>query len=114
MGQKGILYTYGEDVYNPDGVEVTDWLAAHEFTHIMQQRKIGGPDKWWQKYIEDEEFRYVEELLAHRAELSMLLHATKDRNTRAKLVMRTAARLVAPLYGYSNKKLLEAQRALKS
>lgn len=109
MGQP-ILYTYGDTIYNPLGIHVPNYLAAHEFTHIMQQR--GEPEAWWRKYIEDEEYRYAEELAAHRTELSILLAEVKDRNTRAKLVMQTAARLTAPLYRYSNKKLLEAQRAL--
>jgi hypothetical protein len=109
MGQ-AILYTYGDTVYNPLGVHVPNYLAAHEFMHVMRQ--AGKPEEWWKKYIEDEEYRYTEELAAHRTELSVLLAETQDRNTRAKLVMRTAARLVAPLYGYSNKKLLEAQKEL--
>ena len=110
---KPILYTYGETIYNPLGIHIPDFLAAHEFMHVMQQKKIGGPELWWKKYIEDQEFRYGEELQAHRTELSMLLSEVRDRNAKAKLVMAVAARLVAPLYGYSNKKLLEAQRELQ-
>lgn len=110
MGQP-VLYTYGDTVYNPLGIHVPNYLAAHEFMHVMRQK--GEPEVWWRKYIEDQEFRYQEELAAHKVELSCLLAETKDRNFRAKLVMATAARLVAPLYGYSGKKLLQAQRDLQ-
>jgi len=72
---KPILYTYGDTIYNPLGVEMPDWLAAHEFTHVMQQAK-SGPEAWWQRYIEDQEFRYTEELAAHRTELSVLMSLT--------------------------------------
>lgn len=110
MGQP-ILYTYGDTIYNPLGIHVPNYLAAHEFVHVMRQAK-DGPEAWWKKYIEDEEYRYQEEFAAHKMELNCLLAEVKDRNTRAKLVMATASRLVAPLYAYSNKKLLQAQREL--
>jgi hypothetical protein len=110
-----ILFAWGSTIYNPKGIYVPNFLLAHEMTHGMRQVATpdGGIEAWWNKYIADEEFRFQEELAAHRVELAVLSQSVRDRNARAKLLMATAARLVAPLYGYSNKKLLEAQRLLR-
>ena len=98
-GPTGILFAYGEDIYNPFGIVVTHWLHAHELRHCARQWQA-DPEAWWEKYVTDPEFRYEEELLAHVEEYIAQASATKDRNMRAKLEMRTAARLVAPLYNY--------------
>jgi hypothetical protein len=120
LAEGKVLFAWGETIYNPQGIHIPNYLLAHEAIHGMRQLgKIAGGDgdplqTWWTKYIEDEEFRFQEELAAHRVEFAVLSQELRDRNARAKLLMATAARLVAPLYGYSNKKLLEAQRALQS
>lgn len=107
----GILYAYGDAIYNPSGAPLTPWLLAHELTHILNQ--AGDPDAWWRKYIEDVEYRYNEELLAHRAEMRTRLQGVRDRNARIKLVMETAARLSNPLYK-TGRGLLKAKKDLES
>lgn len=108
-----ILYAYGDTIYNPKGIHVPNYLLAHETVHMMRQMAT-TPEAWWKKYIEDEEYRYAEELAAHRVEYAVLADQIGDRNTRAKLLMATAAKLTAPLYAFSKKKLLQAQRDLQS
>ena len=67
---------------------------------------------WWEIYLNDSEFRYYEELLAHAAELRAFMIG--DRNMRARGLMRTACRLVAPLYNYTPPRTLqEATRDLR-
>lgn len=115
FGTRGqaVLYAHGDTIYNPQGAPIPDFLQAHELIHMLQQAQTeGGPDAWWTQYLADQEFRYNQELYAHRAEFQVQARRVKDRNAREKLLMRTAARLVAPLYKYSGKKLLEARRAL--
>ena len=99
-GHHGILFAYGGDVYNPSDVVIPSWLLAHEYRHCARQWQ-SDPDAWWEKYITDDEFRYEEELLAHAEEYVWQALRVKDRNARARLEMRTAARLVAPLYNYA-------------
>lgn len=96
----GVLFAYGEDIYNPSGVTIPHWLLAHEYRHCARQWQA-DPEAWWEKYITDSEFRYGEELLAHVEEYIAQARGTRDRNARVKLEMRTAARLIAPLYAYS-------------
>lgn len=97
--QQGILFAYGEDIYNPAGIRISYALMRHEYRHCARQWQA-NPEAWWEKYLTDDEFRYEEELIAHVDEYLAQAKNTKDRNARARLEMSTAARLVAPLYNY--------------
>jgi hypothetical protein len=115
----GVLFAYDGAVYNPSGYPVPPALMAHEEVHLTRQQALNptplavtrwvGADLWWARYLEDSEFRYYEELLAHAAEFKMLRY--EDRNSGAALLMRTALRLTAPLYKYDPQPSL--QQALK-
>lgn len=95
----GILFAYGEDIYNPSGVRIVPALMAHEYRHCARQFATSAKS-WWESYLTDPEFRYGEELLAHVDEYIAQAKHTNDRNVRAKLQQQTAKRLVAPLYNY--------------
>jgi hypothetical protein len=95
----GVIFTYGGEIYNPDGVHIPAALMAHEYVHIQRQCRYLKPEHWWGAYIADPVFRYTEELFAHVAEFKAQAHGI-DRNQRAQLLMSTARRLVAPLYNY--------------
>lgn len=105
----GVLFAYDGCIYNPSGIAIPPALIAHEEVHLREQRHVGA-NYWWEKYLTDSEFRYTEELLAHVAEFNMQ-KVTKDRNFGAALLMRTAMRLVAPLYNYVPPRTL--QQAMK-
>jgi hypothetical protein len=96
----GVIFAFGEDVYNPSGQEIPRALLAHEAVHGQRQLKQFTPDQWWELYVTDPEFRYNEELLAHAAEFKSQDFRGIDRNLRAKILQSTAARLCAPLYNY--------------
>lgn len=95
----GVLFAYGDDIFNPSNVSIPTWLAAHEYKHCARQF-LTSAVVWWEGYLTDQEFRYREELLAHVAELREALGTTRDRNARYKLFDRTARRLIAHLYNY--------------
>ena len=121
----GVLFAFDGNVYNPSGIVIPPALIAHEEVHLYRQRSLSfgfgrqsvevgrcTPERWWQEYIDDSEFRYREELLAHAAEFKHQKHS--DRNASARLLMATALRLVAPLYNYSPPRTLqEAMRDLR-
>jgi hypothetical protein len=71
-----------------------------------------GAEHWWDCYLEDPEFRYREELPAHAAEFRAQM--PHDRNDRAKLLISTAQRLIAPLYNYGIKSLNQAIKDLRN
>src|SRR3990167_5904365 len=77
---KGIVFTYGDTIYNPDGGFIDQHLEAHEATHALQQALI-GVDRWWDRYIRDPVFRFRQELEAYRAQYQDRKTVEKDRNT---------------------------------
>jgi hypothetical protein len=112
----GVLFAYDGNIYNPSGITVPPALVAHENVHLERQQLIRGGnqrvEQWWRRYIEDSEFRYNEELLAHAAEFKVLrVDKSQDRNFGARLLISTALRLVAPLYNYQPPRTL--QQAMK-
>jgi hypothetical protein len=117
----GVLFAYDGNIYNPSGITVPPALIAHEEVHLQRQKALGplpgsttqwsGAELWWQKYLDDCEFRYQEELLAHVAEMRQFFSVPGDRNAQARVLMTTALRLTAPLYNYVPPRSL--QQAMK-
>jgi len=105
----GVLFAFDGNIYNPTGDVIPPALIAHEEVHLHRQRDA-GPNVWWARYLDDPDFRYYEELLAHAAEFKVQRTA-RDRNLGARLLISTALRLVAPLYNYVPPRTL--QEALK-
>jgi hypothetical protein len=111
--ESGVIFAWGDTIYNPSGIVIPRPLLAHEEKHGSRQManhakwgEAAAPMQWWGKYIEDPEFRYNEELHAHAAEFKEQMRIVHDRNDRAKLMMSTAQRLLAPLYNYGIPKSL--------
>jgi hypothetical protein len=111
--EPGVIFAWGTSIYNPSDIVIPPALLAHEEAHGRRQTFNAGTifqanqiERWWEQYIIDPEFRYREELPAHAAELLVLKRTINDRNQRAKLMMSTAARLIAPLYNYGVPKSL--------
>lgn len=97
---KGVIYCWGETIYNPTDIIVTKELMAHECCHSLQQGTIeSGIINWWKKYILDPEFRFEMELPAHAAEYNRFCADNKDREKRARFLQHVANKLAAPLYG---------------
>lgn len=101
---KKVIFSWGDIIYNPEGITIPPELFVHEKVHgIRQLSGTGDVLDWWHHYIQNEDFRYAEELLAHRAEYEFLAQGLRDRNSLNRLLVRTAARLGAPLYDYSRR-----------
>lgn len=105
-----VVFTWGTTIYNPEGVAIPPAIKAHESVHAQRQLTLfagtGGavpPEErirsWWERYLLDPEFRYTEELAAHRAEYRAMRGWTKDRNQVAQYLHQIATRLASPLYG---------------
>lgn len=62
----GIIFAYGDTIYNPDGISISPFLLAHEQTHQRQQGC--DPAGWWHRYLADLPWRLDQELEAHRVE----------------------------------------------
>jgi hypothetical protein len=79
------IFTYGDTIYTP--AQLSRSLVAHEKVHIKQQLGM-GPEAWWDRYLEDPQFRLEQELEAHRAEYKA-----------GGKLSEIAERLASPLYG---------------
>lgn len=98
--EPGVIFAWGDAIYNPSGIVIPPALLAHEAVH--GRRQYIGIELWWDEYLTDPEFRYAEEIPAHAAEF-IALGSLRDRNYRAKVAMATARRLIAPLYNYGTR-----------
>lgn len=98
-GRPGILYAYGDRIYNPSGVAVTPWIMAHETVH--GERQGTWLDEWWCEYLADPAFRLQEEIFAHQAEWRSYAHIMQatGEGTKEGYLNLVAGRLASPLYG---------------
>lgn len=92
----GIIFTYGDTIYNPGNVTLSQSLLAHEGTH--SRRQGDKPQEWWEQYLVDKSFRLNEELLAHQIEYISAIEG-HGRAVRRRTLHAIAARLSGPIYG---------------
>lgn len=96
---KGVIFTFGQTIYNPSGVEIPPELMSHESVHAQRQgASLDGVMTWWGRYLAEPQFRIEEELLAHRAEYRAFKGMVKDRKLVAQKLEIIAARMSGPLY----------------
>ena len=94
----GVMFAYDGKVYFPGGKgPLTRELNDHETVHLDRQ-KHQGLDSWWDSYLTDVDFRYNEELLAHRAEYRTYCKRHINPVKRAQFLRLVAKRLASPLY----------------
>ena len=94
----GTVFTYGDTVYCPDSPKLSPDLLVHELTHINQQGN--DPETWWNKYIEDPNFRLEQEVEAYREQYKKFCQLKKDRNIQARFLFYIAGELASATYGH--------------
>jgi hypothetical protein len=95
-----VVFTYGDTVYNPNNIPISDDLKMHELTHADQQgHNDKDAKKWWEKYFTDPQFRFLQELEAYQNQYRFFCGVIHDRNRRAKFLMKIAGDLSSALYG---------------
>jgi len=106
----GMIFAYGDTLYNPDRGIINQDQIVHEEVHAAQHAAFpGGPAAWWVRYLTDKQFRLNEELQAYQYQYRWAEENIKDRNTRAKFLWAIASQLSHPAYG----KLISHSDALK-
>jgi len=91
---------YGDTLYNPTGLPISDACVAHEEAHSVRQLAYkGGPDAFVERYIKDPSFRRDEEAIGYAAELRYLVSRTPGGKWR--FIETLAARMASPLYNLS-------------
>ena len=75
-------------------------VEVHERIHLKQQGYTKeGAKEWWDKYINDTEFRLEQELEAYQGQYKFLQRTLKDKNQLNKKVLHLAHTL-STLYGF--------------
>lgn len=96
----GVVFAWGSTIFNPSGGYVPPEIRAHEGIHYGQQTDEDATIRaWWRKYLVDVDFRYSQELPAHRAEYRYWVQTHKDRNGRSRFLHHVAGKLASSLYG---------------
>lgn len=90
---KGVIFSYGDRLFNPTAVQIPKQLIAHEGEHGRRQ-EAAGVEAWWNRYLTDRLFMLDEEIYAHHAEWKCALRHIGPGAIRA-----VAQRLAGPLYG---------------
>lgn len=95
---RGVIFTYGDRIYNPYGGKLPPWLIEHEKVHIQQQLRYGVAE-WWSRYLIDAPWRLSQEMEAHRMEYRVYCAIIRDVRKRKVALIEMARRLSGPMYG---------------
>lgn len=95
---KMVVFAYGDNIYNPFRAGISDDLRIHEEVHMRQQKAIGGPEVWWDRYLIDAEFRLSQEIEAYQAQYKYFCEQNKDKNMRFKFLNKIAGDLSSQMY----------------
>lgn len=95
--QHGIVFTYGDTLYNPSNSPIEDHLERHEEIHMKQQEEMGA-DEWWAEYLKNPKFRLEQEVEAYRAQYK-LVYKTYGRADASFVLKQIADDLSGAMYG---------------
>lgn len=98
-GKRGVIWTIGPLLYNPDRIHIDPALFAHEQVHSNRQLASGDVPGWWNQYLADKEFRFAEELVAHKEEWRVIRETVPSRTDRRRQLAYVTDRLSGSLYG---------------
>jgi hypothetical protein len=108
-----VVFTYGNTIYNPKNLKLTDHLIAHEEVHSLQQAQHpDGPDGWWKVYLLSTEFRVHQEAQAYGMQV-VVGGKGKTREKIRNAILVFAKSLASPVYG-SPCDLKRAQTLIKN
>jgi hypothetical protein len=97
---KGVVFTVGDTIHSKDPIPAH--LYEHEKIHVFQQLGYtGGTEAWWEKYFEDVDFRYSQEVEAYKAQYRYFCTIYKDRNKRAVFLHQILGHLKT-MYGFES------------
>lgn len=93
---EGLIIAYSDRIHSKRIPDPQKWI--HESVHLDRQSEMGN-DAWWRLYMESDQFRLEEELLAYKAEADFIKKNIKDREARFHIIMEIAKGFSSSLYG---------------
>jgi len=92
---EGVVFCYGSTLYNPNNGQIDDFILCHEEVHCGQQGD--NPEEWWDKYLNDKEFRLSQELEAYSAQYQFAKDKQKEGLIKAKTIDKILDKLALTL-----------------
>lgn len=92
-----IWMTYGKEIWSES--LIPQEILEHELIHVRQQTKDMDKDEWWDKWLNDLEFRYKMELEGYKRQIEYVSTKVKDRNKMFQYKVDIAKILSGRLYG---------------
>ena len=96
--ESSIIFTYNGVISSSLG-KITEDLLVHESHHIVQQKECGGSKKWFKRYLEDDKFRYEQELECYRLQYQWLEKHVKNKSEKFRFLKHYAKSLSGSMYG---------------
>lgn len=93
----GIIFTYGNRIYNPQAGYVNPPLMVHEEVHAKQQGD--DPEAWWDRYLVDASWRATQEIAAYRKQFREVKKVERARERRHTWLVHLAKEMASPMYG---------------
>jgi hypothetical protein len=91
-----VTFCYGDTIYNPHKLNLTEDLILHEGVHTKQQGL--SPEAWWYKYLRDDIFRLEQELEAY-GEQYLFIKSKTTGKLREWILDKMSEALSGELYG---------------
>lgn len=88
-------FCFGDTIYNPYNLLVTPDLCEHEEVHSISQGNF--PEKWWDRYINEPQFRLNEEVMAYSKQYNFLKKKLRAKELKV-MLQRMATALSGDLY----------------
>lgn len=110
--KKNILSTYGDTIYNPHNIALSDDVIKHEEEHARQHANYpGGAEAFTLRCLSDKEFYLQSELEAYQVQYLYLCKKEKaTKNQKKQIAQRMAYRLRNPIYGFAITQLEAVER----
>lgn len=90
------IFPWGKDIiYNPHEEEIPPDVMFHEQVHAEQQGEF--PERWWQRYALDKEFRKEQEVEAYAKQLQFVKNSLNAKAVK-ECLDDLADNLSSPLY----------------
>jgi hypothetical protein len=94
-----VIIAYGNAIYAPNKTLSRD-LLVHELVHCKRQGfNERSAERWWEKYMSDPQFRFMEECFAYHEQYEYIKKVYKDKNRQAKILHALAVDLSGERYG---------------
>jgi len=98
-GDGKVVMVYGNTIHQSFGEAMDEDLLVHEIVHIKQHAAYpGGPAAWWERYLDDQDFRLSQEIEAYRKQYEWSKEHLNSK-TRKDILNHCAATLSSHLYG---------------